>query len=270
MFFSLSKILGFFALPSNLMMLMAIAGAALLLTRRKRLGQGMMAAGLLALAVAGWSPLGNWLMAPLENRFPAWRGTAAPDGIAGIVILGGAISPEVSQSRGSVALNESAERMTVAADLARRYPAARIVFSGGSGKLSGGAAEAVFVLPLLESFGIVRERVTLEGRSRNTAENARFTKELVQPKQGERWLVVTSAYHMPRAIGAFRREGFAVEAYPVDWRTGAGDMASPFAALSAGLARTDAAVHEWLGLFAYKATGQSDVLWPFRSDPSSL
>jgi uncharacterized SAM-binding protein YcdF (DUF218 family) len=259
MLFPLSKILGFFAPASNLMMLIGLAGVALLFTRRKRLGQGMMAASLLALAVAGWSPLANWLIAPLENRFPAWRGAGAPDGI---VVLGGAISPELSKARGRVALNESAERMTVAADLARRYPAARIVFSGGSGGLSGGAAEADFVLPLFESFGIARERVTLEGRSRNTADNARFTKELVQPKPDERWLLVTSAYHMPRAIGVFRRAGFAVEAYPVDWRTSAGDLASPFAVFSAGLARTDVAVHEWLGLLAYRLTGKTAQLLP--------
>ena len=263
MFFPLSKVLGFVALPSNLVMLVALMGVALLFTRRKRLGQGMMIAGLLALAVAGWSPLGNWLMAPLEDRFPAARSASAQVTVAGIIILGGAISPEVSGARGSVALNEAAERMTVAADLARRYPAARIVFSGGSGRLLGGAAEADFVLPLFESFGIARERITLEGRSRNTAENARFTKELVQPKAGDRWLLVTSAYHMPRSIGVFRNEGFAVDPYPVDWRTaGAGDAVKPFAAMSAGLARTDAALHEWLGLVAYRLTGRTAKLLP--------
>jgi uncharacterized SAM-binding protein YcdF (DUF218 family) len=263
MFFPLSKIFGFVALPSNLMMLVGLIGAALLFTRRKRLGQGMMIASLLMLAIAGWSPLGNWLMAPLEDRFSAGRGAGAQDSVNGIIILGGAISPEVSGARGSVALNEAAERMTAAADLARRHPAARIVFSGGSGQLFGGAAEADFVLPLFESFGIGRERITLEGRSRNTAENARFTKELVQPKAGERWLLVTSAYHMPRSIGVFRNEGFAVDAYPVDWRTpGPADTVRPFGAMSAGLGRTDAALHEWLGLLAYRLTGRTAKLLP--------
>jgi uncharacterized SAM-binding protein YcdF (DUF218 family) len=259
MFFTLSKILRFFSLPSNLMVLLGIIGFVLLFTRRKRVGQRIMAASLLALAVAGWSPLGNWLIAGLEDRFPAWN--AARGAPSGIIILGGAISPEVSKERASIALNEAAERMTAVADLARRYPAARIVFSGGSGKLGGGIAEAEFVLPLFESFGIAPERVALEGRSRNTAENARFTKELVQPKPGDRWLLVTSAYHMPRAIGVFRREGFAVEAYPVDWRTGAEDS-SAFSSLSAGLARTDTALREWVGLLAYWLTGQTTEFLP--------
>ncbi len=178
------------------------------------------------------------------------------------MVLGGAISPELSKERGSIALNESAERMTIVAELARRYPAARIAFTGGNGNLRGGAAEADFVLPLFESFGIARERVTLEAKSRNTAENARFTKELIQPKADERWLLVTSAYHMPRAIGLFRAAGFDVEAYPVDWRTGEDDVTASFSSLSAGLARTDAALREWVGLVAYWATGQSSALWP--------
>ena len=103
--------------------------------------------------------------------------------------------------------------------------------------------------------------MTLESRSRNTAENASFTKDLVQPKQGDRWLLVTSAYHMPRAIGVFRREGFPVEAYPVDWRTGAEDS-SVFSSLSAGLARTDTALREWVGLLAYRLTGRTTELLP--------
>jgi uncharacterized SAM-binding protein YcdF (DUF218 family) len=257
--FAVSQVVRFFVLPSNLMVLVGVVGFLLAFTRYRRLGQGMMAASLIALAVAGWSPLGNWLIAGLEDRFPAWHASGGAP--AGIVILGGAISPEVSRERGSVALNESAERMTATADLARRYPQTRIVFSGGGNHLGGGSAEADFVLPLFDSFGIARERVTLEGRSRNTAENAQFTKELVLPKKGERWLLVTSAYHMPRAMGAFRHAGFAVEAYPVDWRSG-GEDSSYFSSLSAGLARTDTALREWIGLIGYRLTGQSDALWP--------
>ena len=153
MFFALSKELGFFALPSNFMAVVGLLGIALLFTRRQRLGRGLMVASLLTLAIAGWTPLGNWLIAPLENRFPPWNGDGTPDGI---VVLGGAISPELSLDRHSLALNESAERMTVVADLARRYPAARLVFSGGSGfaaLVSVVAAEVRIVVGLLPAGG---------------------------------------------------------------------------------------------------------------------
>jgi uncharacterized SAM-binding protein YcdF (DUF218 family) len=86
---------------------------------------------------------------------------------------------------------------------------------------------------------------------------------MVAPKPGELWLLVTSAVHMPRAIGVFRKAGFDIEAYPVDWRTrGWSDAAEPFDQLSSGLARTDAATHEWVGLIAYWLSGRSSELLP--------
>jgi uncharacterized SAM-binding protein YcdF (DUF218 family) len=116
---------------------------------------------------------------------------------------------------------------------------------------------------MFESFGIASERLAFDEDSRDTMENAVFSRKIAQPKPGERWLLVTSAYHMPRAIGVFRRAGFAVEAYPADWRTrGPIDMARPFGSLADGLKRTDTAVREWLGLLAYRLTGRTGELFP--------
>jgi uncharacterized SAM-binding protein YcdF (DUF218 family) len=103
----------------------------------------------------------------------------------------------------------------------------------------------------------------LEGRARNTIENAIYAKQLARPKLGERWLLVTSAYHLPRAVGAFRKVGFPVEAYPVDWRTrGVRDLLRPFWSVGDGLRRVDTAVREWVGLAAYWMTGRSSELFP--------
>jgi uncharacterized SAM-binding protein YcdF (DUF218 family) len=93
-------------------------------------------------------------------------------------------------------------------------------------------------------------------------ENAEFSRALAAPKPGERWLLVTSAFHMPRAMGLFRAAQFPVEAYPVDWRTAAGDRLFPFDTVSAGLRRTDTAVREWVGLIGYRLTGRSRTLFP--------
>jgi uncharacterized SAM-binding protein YcdF (DUF218 family) len=261
MFFALSKVAGFFAAPSNLMIALALLGIGLMGTRLARCGRRLTVAAILLLAIAGLSPLGNALILPLEQRFPPWTAGGEP---AGIVVLGGAISPTLSAERGTPELNESAERMTVVADLARRFPQARIVFTGGSGKLFGDRPdEARFALPLLQSFGIARSRIELESASRNTYENATMSKALARPQPGQRWLLVTSASHMPRAVGCFRRAGFSVEPYPVDWRTGgAGDLLSPFGTLSGGLARVDVAVREWIGLLAYWITGRTSALFP--------
>jgi len=262
MFFILAKIFGFFAAPSNVLISLGLLGILLMPTRFARAGRRLAATALILIAIVGLSPLGNAIILPLEDRFPPWDASrGAPDGI---ISLGGAFDTVVSPARGEVALNEAAERLTVMAELARRFPAARIVFSGGSGRLFyDGATEAELAARLFASFGIAKERITLEDKSRDTDENARFTRELLQPKPGERWLLVTSAHHMPRSIGVFRATGFPIEAFPVDYRTrGTADLLRPFATLGDGLRRTDTAMREWAGLVVYWVTGRSDALFP--------
>src|SRR5208282_2942524 len=130
----------------------------------------------------------------------------------------------------------------------------RIIVSGGSNVvIFDEGVEAAFAVRQLEALGVAPVRITAEEQSRNTIENAVFSRLIATPKPGERWLLVTSAYHMPRAMAAFRAAGFPVEAYPVDWRTrGPIDVVRPFASLGDGLRRTDTAMHEWVGLLAYR------------------
>jgi uncharacterized SAM-binding protein YcdF (DUF218 family) len=261
MFFVLSKTASFLLLPSNLLLALGLIGLVLIATRWRRLGKWLTGISLVLLLVVGFLPVGALLQHALESRFPPWDPSrGAPDGI---VVLGGALDGVMSRERGVPALGGNAERITVIGKLARDYPDARIVYSGGDASLLGdGAAEADFLYPLLDSFGVPRSRVILESRSRNTAENAAFTKQLVKPKPGERWLLVTSAQHMPRAIGCFRAVGFPVEAYPVDWQTRTELRFAISRTFAGGLARADDAVHEWLGLFVYWLTGRTGALLP--------
>lgn len=261
MYFFLSKVLGFFAVPSNLIIGFGIVGALLLGTRFARAGSRLVIGSLIVLVIAGLSPLGNALILPLEQRFPAWNGAGGEP--TGIVVLGGAVTPDVTLARNAVALNEAAERMTAAVELARRYPNARIIFSGGEGSLIYGGNESEAALRLFERLGLPPGRVITEDRSRNTLENALFTKQIAMPKPGERWLLVTSAYHQPRAVGLFRKIGFAVDAYPVDWRTrGTQDLLRPFPTMGEGLRRTDTAVREWGGLLLHWLLGNTSELFP--------
>jgi uncharacterized SAM-binding protein YcdF (DUF218 family) len=125
------------------------------------------------------------------------------------------------------------------------------------------AKEADYALSMLEDLGVGKARLAADRLSRNTVENAEFVKVIANPKEGERWLLVTSAYHMPRAMAAFRAVDFPVEAYPVDWRTrGWVDLQRGFPTLSEGLRRTDAATREWVGLIVYRLTGVSAQLLP--------
>jgi uncharacterized SAM-binding protein YcdF (DUF218 family) len=262
MFFTLAKTVGFFSAPSNVLITLALIGVVLMATRFARAGRRVAVFAVIVLAVVGWSPLGNAIILPLEERFPPWDASRGVP--TGIICLGGALDTVVSPVRGEVAVNEAAERMTAMAELARRFPNARIVFSGGSGRLLyDGATESELAERLFVSFGIEKSRITLEDKSRDTSENARLTRDIVQPKPNERWLLVTSAYHMPRAVALFREAGFSVEAFPVDYRTrGAADMLRPFSTLGEGLRRTDTAVREWAGLIVYWITGRTSELLP--------
>jgi uncharacterized SAM-binding protein YcdF (DUF218 family) len=262
MFFIVSKLFGFFALPSNDILAVGLIGLALMRTRFACTGRRLVSASVILFLAFGLLPLGKMLIEPLEDRFPPWDAARGePDGI---VVLGGAIDPEFVPVRPASELNEAAERVVVIAELARRYPLARILYSGGNGSLvPRGGSEAQIAGTLFETIGVPARRLILEDQSRTTAENAEFSRRLAMPKPGERWLLVTSAYHMPRSIGAFRRAGFSVEAYPVDYRTtGVADLWIPFDSIATGLRRTDTAAHEWFGLMAYWLAGRSSELFP--------
>jgi uncharacterized SAM-binding protein YcdF (DUF218 family) len=262
LFFVLSKTLGVMLLPTNLLMVLGLVGVLLLVFRFAALGRRLLVVSLVLLAICGFSPLGNILLYPLEERFPPWDSAqGAPDGI---VVLGGPIDADLSVAHDTPVIRSAPDRIIAAATLARRYPDARIIFSGGSPNLiANDAREADFAGEVFQNLGIDKSRLTMERRSRNTFENAEFSKAIAAPKPGERWLLVTSAFHMPRSVGVFRKAGFAVEPYPVDWRVGGRDDLWSFTNYAGdGWGRLDTAFREWLGLAAYWITGKTSELLP--------
>jgi uncharacterized SAM-binding protein YcdF (DUF218 family) len=266
MFYFAAKVLWFFATPSNLLPALGGIGVVLMLTRLRRTGLALALLGTFGLLAAGLSPLATLVILPLEARFPAFRDDGAE--VAGIVVLGGAVEAEESVARAQLTVNEAGERVIALADLARRYPSAKILFSGGAGALlTDEPPEAEVLSRFAETLGLARERLILENRSRSTRENALFSQALAKPRPGERWLLVTSGWHMPRAIGAFRQAGFPVTAYPVDYRTrGPQDASRPFSFAANGLRRLDIATKEWIGLVAYRLAGYTDALLPGPED----
>jgi uncharacterized SAM-binding protein YcdF (DUF218 family) len=254
MFYVLSKFLGFFLLPSNIMVGLGLAGIALLAIGYARAGRWLIVASIVFIAAVGILPIGSGLTLPLEERFPHWDATRGPP--TGIIVLGGGvINSEISADRGDIALGDTADRIIAAVELARRYPSARVVFTGQN--------ESEFVIRFFEELDVSRDRIIVERKSRNTTENAAFTKQLVMPKPGERWLLVTSAMHMPRAVGVFRKAGFAVDAYPVGYQTaGSKDLWTLSSVLMGGIGITDRAVREWSALLVYWITGRISVLFP--------
>lgn len=263
MFFYLAKIGYFLIQPSNFLIALVVFGLLMrVVTRRKRLGLGLAWTGSLGLLICGFSPAANWLILPLEDRFARPVEMRAVDGI---IVLGGAVDTIVTGTRGDTALTTSAERITITARLAKRFPQAKVIHSGGHGIIvPAQATEAEGAARLFEDFGISAERVILEDASRNTWENAVLTKDLVDPKPGQTWLLVTSAYHMPRSMGVFEKAGWTgLTAYPVDYRTrGPEDRSLGFGGASKGLRRFDVAFREWVGLLVYWLTGRCSALFP--------
>jgi uncharacterized SAM-binding protein YcdF (DUF218 family) len=258
----ISKLLGFFFYVSNVIVIIAWAGAVALIFQRPRLGRQLVRLSALMLVLIGFGPLGAILIRPLEDRFPRPSDKMpAPDGI---IVLGGIISPVASATRNAIALTQDGERLIEAAALGIRYPQATLVFSGGSVPIASNVSEASAAKRLFMNLGIREERIVLEERSVSTDQNAIFTRDLVKPKPGEHWVLVTSASHMPRAVGAFRRAGFPVIPYPTGYTTSGLVQELWEIRLEAGssLVRADVAVREWIGLLYYWLTGRTETLLP--------
>ena len=255
--FVLMKLVSMVVLPSALLVELAVAG---LLLRRWRIGRVLLWTGVGGLAACLVLPVDSWAIRPLEDRFP--QVTTDPPHLDGIIVLGGAIDERTSLDRGVPVLTAAANRITTFAILAHRYPDARLVFTGGSGEVEQGqATEAQFARILLAELGVPPDRVVFEDKSRTTAENAILSKALVHPAPTEIWSLVTSASHMPRAVGAFRRVGWPV----LPWPTGYFSRDS-HAALSHSFGKKletlDIAAHEWEGLLAYWLAGDTESLLP--------
>lgn len=262
MFYYLSKVFWLFVQPINLIGILVLLGIVLTLFGRRGLGLSFSIAGFLILAAGAWTSTGALLLHPLEEHFS--RPEPAPETIAGVIVLGGGFEGAVNLVRGGYELNASGDRFVEAAALARRYPEARIVVTGGSGSLLlSGEGDADAAPRLLTALGVEPERLVLENRSRNTYENAVFTRQMVTPREGEIWLLVTSAFHMPRSVGLFRKAGFAVTPWPSDYRTSGVEMLGPAQDNAIdSLQNLTIALREWIGLAAYYMTGRIDSLLP--------
>lgn len=241
--------------PSNAIFALMALGFVTLFVRRK-VGTALLATGAVLYGTLGLLPVGQALLRPLEARYGFDPGSTAPDGI---IILGGFISADRSHPPYDLALTEQAERLTTAAVLARRYPEARIIVTDGTvdpAKPPGAEASA----DLLEAMGVAPDRLVAEGRSLSTLDNAVFSKAMVDPQPGQRYVLVTSAWHMPRAVATFEAAGWpGIEPWPVDYVTDDRPLLNAFpGAASRGLALVDLAAREYAATLAYRLAGRLD------------
>lgn len=264
-FFTISKLFWALLAPSSVIVLLILGAWLAQVTGGQRLARRLLSLCTLLLVLISALPLGDWLLAPLEKRFPA--NSALPANADGIIVLGGAIDPERSEYWQQAELTEAGERISAFVYLANLYPQAQLIYSGGNNALGGSELKETDYAPyLLAQLGLAEERALLfESESRNTWENVVNSQALIGSENSEtagNWIVITSAFHMPRATGAFCRRQWPVYTYAVDHRSNPEPLwRLQFTPLH-NLQLLELALREWLGLLAYRVTGRSDRLLP--------
>ena len=259
LFFVSSKLGWALIAPGNFFVILAVAAWICLVANWIRLSRLLLSISALLLLLVGTLPVGEWLLAPLEKQFSA--NAALPRSPAGVIVLGGAVDPALSEAWGQTETGEAAERLIAMVYLANLYPDAQMIFTGGSGSVSETEyKEADYVRFLFEQLAPRDRAILYESQARNTEENVRNSKALINPKPNEDWVLVSSAFHMPRAVGAFCQAGWPVVPYPVDHRTQQGRLLRLSFDFGTNLRILELALHEWVGLLAYRLTGRSDRL----------
>ncbi len=247
--------------PLSLVALLLVVGLALSWLKRRwpaRLAVGLAA---LLLILCSFTSFGYLLITPLENRFVR---PPEPERIDGIVVLGGAMDSEINGIRGGWELNRSGDRFVETLRLALRHPEARIVIAAGPGALTPDQEpEALAAQRFFLDFGVAPDRLILDQRSRNTEENAQFARELAGETSAQTWLLVTSAFHMPRSAGLFRRANFAVVPWPADYlASGVEGVSLRLDQPAENISVATMALREWTALVGYYLTGRIDELVP--------
>lgn len=260
LFYLLSKYIWNLISPDSLLVMLAVAAWLLLKLGCQRLAGALTACMAITVLFIAVFPVGEWLLYPLEKRFPPAE--ILPDQVDGIILLGGSYRIAQSAAWRQVELKETAERELAFLRLARRYPDAQLVFTGGGLHPGGDFSEAALAKRLFAEQGLDVSRIVFEDLSRNTYENAINTRVLIEPQAGETWLLITTGWHMPRAVGVFCKTSWSVTPYPVDHWTRRGSLLWPEWHFARNFYTLHFALREWTGLLAYRMSGKISTLLP--------
>lgn len=253
LFFWISKLIWLLVSPDSLLLIVLSVGVLLLWFGRVKWAKMILSVTIVIMLFIALFPVGEWLLYPLESKYP--NNVELPHQVDGIIVLSGAEDTITSKNWGSIELGGAAERDLAFMALARKYPEAKLVFTGGTGSMLHQQTKAADIAKeLFIQQGIDVERVLFERDSRNTYENVIFTKKLVQPKPDETWLLITTSWHMPRSMGIFCKNGWDVIPYPVDHYTQRGNLLRIGFSFGGHLGSLGMGIKEWLGILAYSAT----------------
>lgn len=261
LFFLLSKIMWLIVSPDSLLLILIILTLFLLYTNKLKPAKVLLASISGILFIIAFFPLGEWLLYPLESHFT--NNPALPEKIDGIIVLSGSEDALLSKVWDQIEVGASAERNLSFLTLARQYPNAKLVFSGGAGSLTNQEYKAADVAKkLFEQQSFDTTQIIFERESRNTFENVIYSKKLVAPIKNEIWILITTSWHMPRSVGIFCKEEWPVIPYPVDHQTNKDNLFRINFDLLNNLYTLKTAIKEWLGLFAYYLSGKTNAVIP--------
>lgn len=259
MFFWLSKVIWFIANPFNIILILFVLGW-LFLFKKYRTGKKLIGIGLIIIWLTGTSPLSDIMMSSLENRIYTGK---IPKKIDGIIVLSGMVNMESSRG-GQIELTDQSDRIIEGIILAQKHLEAKLIITGGSGSLNQGEnlREADYLRKLAMLLGIDKDRLIVERNSRNTHEHAVAMDKVLSDKKGQ-WVLITSAFHMPRSYGCFKRRGINVIPYPVDYKTKPDGLSLlAFLPSLGNIDNFNIAFHEWAGLITYRLMGYTDSMFP--------
>lgn len=261
LFFYAAKIGWFIVEPDNLLVAMLFTVGILFLLNKTALAKKLFFLLSMFILIIALFPVGDWLIYPLETRFPA--NPELPDKVDGIILLGGSFLAENSDYWGKTQTNRYADRIFHFISLINQYPQAKAVFTGGNASLIGShSTEVRIARKLFSEMGIKEDRIIYEDKARNTYENGKYTHQMINPVQGERWVVVSSAFHLPRAVGVFCALDWSVIPYPADFQTRPDGLLTPSLDLGYHLVQLNEALREWAGLTAYYFTAKTSQWFP--------
>ncbi len=244
--------------PSTALFVLFGLGIVVIVLRQRRAGAWLTGIAAALFAIIVLLPVSSFLVVTLETRFPAPR---LPDKVDGIIMLGGALNSHTTERWGRPQVNHHAERIIEAMVLARRYPDAVLLISGGHYDPEERLPEADIARSLMKELGQPEGRAVFEDKSRTTWENGVLSRALVHPRKGQTWLLVTSAQHMPRAVGVFRQLDWDVIPYPVDYMSD-GEVRWAFDSVGYRLAAFDAVTREWMAMIVYHLKGRTPAFFP--------
>lgn len=261
LFFYISKLIWLLVSPDTLLLILIILTLILLYIGKDKYAKTLLTLLSGVLIIISFFPIGEWMLYPLESRFNS--NPVLPEKIDGIIVLSGAEDTLLSNVWKQVELGAAAERNLSFLTLARKYPKAKLVFTGGTGSLINQEYKAADVAKELfkqQDFDV--EKIVFERESRNTFENASYSKKIVNPQENENWILITTSWHMPRSVGIFCKAEWFVIPYPVDHQTNKNNLFRINFDLLNNLYTLKTAIKEWLGLFAYYLGGKTSSLYP--------